>query len=147
MRQRTALWITAALTAFVLGAGSLLALAFVRLQGSPAPSGTAVVSSSDSVTVDTLLAREAEYQARLREANQRIQQANAAIASLQQAHAALVTQNQTLLAREAAYRRAIEQANALLQQQPAQQIAPSYGQPDSNDDGHFNPYDQEQDDD
>jgi hypothetical protein len=147
MRRRTALWITAALTVFVLGAGSLVAAAFARQQASPAPGNNAVAPSSDSATVDTLLAREAEYRVRLQEANQKIQQANATIASLQQTQAALVIQNQTLLAREAAYQRAIEQANALLQQQAAQQTAPSYTQPFSDDDGYFNAYHQEQGDD
>ncbi len=151
MRQRRALWITAVLTVFVLGAGSLIALSLMHGQRGPAPVEAAVVSPSDPATVDILLAREAEYQARLQKANQEIQQANATIAQLQQEQAALVTQNQTLLAREAAYQQTLQRANALLQQQAARQAspapaAPAYGQPYS-DDGAFESHNREGDDD
>ncbi len=151
MRQRRALWITAALTVFVLAAGTILALTLMRWQKGPAPVDAAVLSPSDPATVDILLAREAEYQARLQKANQEIQQANATIASLQQERAALVTQNQTLLAREAAYQQTLQRANAVLQQLAAQQAlpapaAPTYGQPYS-DDGAFESHNQEGDDD
>jgi hypothetical protein len=84
-----ALMVTVGLTAFVLGMGSWLAWSVFA----PAPVPATVPVSSPAVTADgtaAWLARDQEYQARLIEANRRIQQANAQLAA-QRAQAQLST--------------------------------------------------------
>ncbi len=79
MGPKMALMVTAGLTAFVLGMGSWLVWSVFAPAPVPAP------VSSPAVTADgtaAWLARDQEYQARLIEANRRIQQANAQLATL-----------------------------------------------------------------
>jgi hypothetical protein len=117
MGQKTALVITVGLTLFVLGTGGMLALNLAPPTPEVLVDETAVMLTTDTALVDTLLERDALYQERLVEANQIIQQANTTNAELQTERDTLVDQNKALLEREALYRQAIEKANALLQKQ------------------------------
>ncbi len=118
MGHKVALFITAGLTAFVIGAGGLLSMSLNPPQETPTAIATEVTPTSAprDTTIETLLGRDALYRTRMEEANGVIQQANTIITTLQGQNQALQEQNKVLLEREALYRQEIERANSLLQQ-------------------------------
>ncbi|MCO6451077.1 MAG: hypothetical protein J5I90_09860 [Caldilineales bacterium] len=124
MTQRTALFASAALTAFVIIAVAAVLLAYPSLD-------TALASDSDNVAaaemaaqtetlvlpsptpaetqlLETLQARDAAYRSQIEQANGQLQQAYDEISQLK-------TQNQELLQRDQAYRMQLESVGQFLQ--------------------------------
>jgi len=131
MNQKTALYISLTITAFVLIALGSVALAWPALQGSQAgdsltaqtpPEAQFAVSSSQDASADpqTLLAtaqaRDAAYRSQIEQANQQL---NNAYQQLQE----LKAQNQLLLEREQIYQQRLQESAQIIEAMSAQSSA------------------------